>query len=115
MKTFFDILVQDKKENKKYFDRSLYYSKKIKAIARHFLKEVRVFLFGSVVKQKAGPNSDIDLLIVSPNVTRKLDMKIRVAIIKKIGSGTPFEIHIVKPEVYEGWYKNFIKKDYIVV
>lgn len=115
MKTFVDIWVEEQRERERYFKDPLRYARKIKKIAKEILKDVRVYLFGSAVKGTLKPNSDIDLLIVSPSINRKRESEIRVRVYKKFGLLDPFEIHIVKPEVYEGWYKNFIKNDFLII
>jgi hypothetical protein len=43
-----------------------------------------------------------------------LRRKIRTKIKLKIGSFSPFQIHLVNPVEYR-WYQNFIKNDYLVI
>jgi predicted nucleotidyltransferase len=59
------------KENEKYFKNYLSWGRKIKKIAKKLLgKDVRVLIFGSVVKGTWGPNSDIDVLIISDKLSK---------------------------------------------
>lgn len=111
MRTLVDFLIEKKKREEKYFKNYLFWAKEIKKEAKRILGEVKVFLFGSIIKKQAGPRSDIDVLIISPNLkmTEK-KTEVRVKILKKIGFGSPFEIHLITPEEYENWYKNFIKE-----
>ena len=65
-----------------------------------------VFIFGSVAEGKEEIGSDIDILIISPNLKDR--GKVIAKIWKKIGFFSPFEIHLITPEEYK-WYKHFIK------
>jgi predicted nucleotidyltransferase len=75
------------------------------------LKDARVYLFGSFVEGRHLPSSDIDVLIVSKNMPKKVSerSKIKAKIWKKIGLFSPFELHLVNEEEFE-WYKRFVKK-----
>ncbi len=110
-KTLFDILLEEKKEKKKYFRNYLKYAKIAKKIAKSELGDVKVFVFGSVVKKEHTPTSDIDLLIVSKNMpkTMKERAKIQAKILEKIGIRAPFEIHMVNEKEFK-WYEKFIDK-----
>jgi len=115
--TQFDELKRILLGNEKYFRNYLAYAKKI---AKKLLKDdkVRVIVFGSVVRANYTPDSDIDLLIISekaptePKKISDLTSKMLEAI-QDIYA--PFEIHLVKPKVYESWYKRFIGDNYIEV
>jgi predicted nucleotidyltransferase len=105
-------------EKEKYFKNYLYWSKKIKEIAKKLLgKDVKVLIFGSVVKGKWGPNSDIDVLIISNKLSKNWikNRLIRTKIKKEIRPFSPFQIHLATPEEYKNWYRKFIKKDYIEI
>lgn len=78
--------------------------------------KTKVFLFGSVVKNKTEPGSDIYLLIISPKLKdAETKSEIRTKILRKIGTDSPFEIHLATPEEYDQWYKFFIKRNKIQV
>ncbi len=113
-KTLVQILKKSWKEKKKYFENYRSYCQKIKKLAREILGEVEVLVFGSVVKGKFTPKSDIDLLIVSPNLPEDQEKraKIRTKIKSKIDPFSPFQIHLATPEEYQNWYQKFIKKDF---
>jgi len=108
-KTLVDLELERIKELKKYFDKPLFYVCKIKSVAKRRDPKVKLILFGSLVKGSMRPDSDIDILIVT-QLARRLGerLKLRMEIAKEIGEYTPFEIHIVTPEEYEGWYKRFL-------
>jgi len=66
MTTLVEIKKEIVEEKEKYFKNSLYWGKKIKKIAKKLLGEdTRVLIFGSIIKGKWAPNSDIDILILS--------------------------------------------------
>jgi predicted nucleotidyltransferase len=105
-------------EEIEYFKNYLYWGKKIKEMARRLLgKDVKVLIFGSVVKGKWGPNSDIDVLIISNKLSKNWikNRLIRTKIKKEIGPFSPFQIHLATPEEYKNWYRKFIKKDYLEI
>ncbi|MFH8080576.1 MAG: nucleotidyltransferase domain-containing protein [Candidatus Aenigmatarchaeota archaeon] len=85
--------------------------KDIKKICLKELKQAEFYLFGSFVEGKYLPTSDIDILIVSKNMPKKISerSKIKAMIWKKIGIFTPFELHLVNYDEFE-WYKRFVKK-----
>jgi len=105
-------------ERQKYFENYLEYSRKIKEIAQKLLgQNTRVIVFGSVVRNEHTPNSDIDILILSEHLSSNWEDNrfIRTHIKKQIGSFSPFQIHLVRPEDFELYYKNFIKNNYIEI
>jgi hypothetical protein len=110
-KTLVDLLIGKRKRDEKYFQNYLSYVKKIKRVANDVLGEVKIFVFGSLIRGEAEPGSDIDILIISPKLKNFLKKsKIRTKILEEIGSISPFEIHLITPEEYQNWYKNFIKE-----
>lgn len=117
----FDILVDRKKRNQKYFLNYAEYGGKIKEIAKRILDNdsARVIIFGSVVKGTWIPNtSDIDILIVSEKVENRASWqsKIRTKILGELGDYfAPLEIQFATPETYRDWYSHFIKNDFIEV
>ena len=111
MKTLVDLLIEKREREEKYSKNYLFWAKEIKKEAEKILGGVKVLLFGSIIRGEAEPGSDIDILIISPKLkTPNQKSKIRVKIFEKIGFGSPFEIHLITPEEYQGWYQNFIKE-----
>jgi predicted nucleotidyltransferase len=104
------------KKRQKYFQNYLAYAKKIKIRAQETLTDVRILVFGSIIKGNYSPNSDIDILIISEQAPEKSfdQTKIKHEILKEF-EDPPFEIHLVSPRQYENWYKNFIKEDFIEI
>lgn len=105
-----NFLIERRHAQEKYFKNYKFYTWKIKKIVQRFLGEVKVFVFGSILRKDEVPR-DIDILIISPKLkTPNQKSKIRVKIFEKIGFGSPFEIHLITPEEYQSWYQNFIKE-----
>jgi len=88
MKSYLEILNEIKRENQKYFNNYLKYARIAKKVAKKELGKVKVFVFGSVIKGKATPSSDIDLLIVSKNAPEKMRERSKIKMdMKKSLSG----------------------------
>ncbi|MCD6408579.1 nucleotidyltransferase domain-containing protein [bacterium] len=118
MKTLTTILKKIWEEKKKYFENIDFYSKEIKRLAKEILGEdVRIILFGSIVKGNWTPDSDIDVLIVSDKLSKNWEENtwIKTKIKSSIHFFSPFQIHLARPEEFEGWYKNFIKDNYVEI
>lgn len=110
MITLTDILIETTKEDEIYFKNYLRYAKKIKREAQKILGEVKVFIFGSILK-KNEPKRDIDILIVSKDLTDTYKKTgARAELWKKIGVFSPFEFHFANPEEYNSWWKYFLKE-----
>jgi predicted nucleotidyltransferase len=116
-KDLIDILITTQREKEKYFKNWKEYSQKIKKIAKKLLEEVRVLVFGSIVKNEWGPKSDIDVLIISKNLPKDPDRRreIRTKIKAKIDPFSPYQFHLATPSEFENWYKNFIKEEYLEI
>ena len=116
MKDLMEVLAEIEKEQRKYFKNYKRYAKEIKKIVRSFLKDARVFVFGSVARGDYDKASDIDLIIVSKEMPKKNSdrAKIKAKIYQKLGFFIPFEIHMVTEEEFE-WYERFIDKKIEIV
>ena len=115
-KTLTDLLIERKKERNKYVKNWLKYAKKIKKIAQENLaKDVKVYVFGSVIKGSFGPKSDIDIMIVSEKFKDpQKRSKFGGELLRK-GFCQPFEFHFITPEVFKNWYKKFIKNNILEI
>ena len=104
-----------KKEREHYFREWKKYVEKLKEHAKKILndKDVQIVIFGSLVEKKYHPMlSDIDVLVISKNAPMKglKRGEILDKLYKIVGYFSPFQIHLVTPELYKNWYKKFIKK-----
>ncbi len=116
MRSLYKILAERNQKAKKYFQDCIFYAKEVKKLAEKFFKNVKVLIFGSVVRNNYRPDSDIDILIISPEVPEGVFNQAEIKVkIKEKFLDAPFELHLVTPEQYETWYKGFIKDDYIEV
>ncbi len=104
------------KKREKYFKDFRKYAKIIKNKAKKIFKDAKVIVFDSIIKGNYGPDSDIDLLIISKNIPEehRKQVEIKYNILKSF-KDSPFEIHLATPEMYENWYKKFIKNEYIEI
>lgn len=67
-------------------------------------------MFGSVVRGEYTALSDIDILAAISN----LDLKYNIMVTVYSEVNAPVELHIVTLELYENWYKRFIKPEEII-
>jgi len=105
-----DLLIERRKKQEKYFKNYLFYAKLVKSEAEKLLAEVKVFIFGSILRKDEIPR-DIDILIISPKLESSEEKsKIRAEIWERIGFSSPFEIHLITPKEYQEWYSHFIKE-----
>jgi predicted nucleotidyltransferase len=87
------------------------YVERLCAKAQELLGEARVVVFGSVARGDWAADSDIDVLVISPNAPEDPWERARVAaaLREAAGEAAPLlELHVVKPEQYLGWYRRFI-------
>ena len=70
MKTYTQIKKEIVEEKEKYLKNYIFWCKKIKKKAKYVLKDdnIKVLIFGSIIKGCWGPNSDIDVLVVSEKI-----------------------------------------------
>ncbi len=106
---FIELQMMLAEERRRYLEDVKRYLQAIKRVARRFDPDARVILFGSYVEGRARPDSDVDVLVVTRLASDTWERaRIRAAVAEEVGVSTPFEIHIVTPEEYEGWYRRFI-------
>lgn len=72
---------------------------------------VRVLVFGSVAEGRDGATSDVDVMVIAEEFA-ELDARLRTyAVARKVfGVPHPFELHLITPKEFEGWYGRFISK-----
>lgn len=103
---YFDLLKKRAEERKHYLENLNTYLLVIKNFFKEKLGNAEIYLFGSVLRDDFGPNSDIDILVISDNTPPESfeRSKLIVALKRIIGLVNPFEIHLITPEEYEQWY-----------
>ncbi len=109
-RTLVDLLIEKTKREEKYFRNYLDYAKVIKKEAQKLLEDVKVYVFGSILKKNELPQ-DIDILIISKDLTdSQKKAKVRAELWRKIGDFSPFELHFANPEEYNSWWEHFLKE-----
>lgn len=77
-------------------------------------RDFRIYLFGSIVEGRAYPGvSDIDVVVVSPEVPESVHERSRIWIefLRTIGDlAAPFEVHFARPEEFENYYRPLARK-----
>jgi len=113
-----DIQLDVVKKFEKIREKFIKNAKELKRIASNLFKNNlhAVYVFGSVVKGKTHAMSDIDVAVVllkpaSENERIRLYKEVR----KKFGLLHPFEIHVVTKDEWDGWYRKFVKEDFVEV
>ncbi len=110
MLNFYKIIAKKNKNAEKYFSDTVFYAREIKKLFQKDFPDVRIILFGSSVRGDYLPDSDIDILFISSKIPKDLFAQAEIKIrIKEFFPDAPFEIHLITPQEYENWYRNFIK------
>lgn len=110
MRNEIDELIEEAKKEEKYFKNYKKYAKIIKKEAEKILGKVKVFVFGSILKEDEVAK-DIDILIVSPKLKNSSEKsKVKAQLWKKLKLFYPFEVHLLNPEEYKNWYSRFIEE-----
>jgi uncharacterized protein len=77
----------------------------VQRIVRGFDPE-RIILFGSYARGDAGPDSDVDLLVVMPVTGSKLDKAVEIGVALH-GIAVPMDIIVTRPEDF-AWRKDVV-------
>ena len=77
----------------------------VRRIVRQFQPE-RIILFGSHARGEAGPDSDVDLLVVMPVEGSRREMAVRIGVALH-DIPVPKDIIVTTPEEYE-WRKEIV-------
>jgi predicted nucleotidyltransferase len=112
MGKYFEFLLERKQRRNQFFENINYYLNVIKERAKQNLgKETKIYLFGSYLTENFGPNSDIDILVVTED---EIDQKEKSRVLSHILEGFdiyhPFEIHFASKSQFENCIKNFKRK-----
>lgn len=85
-------------------------AKSVKNIAKKIDPNAEVYVFGSVVTGKYTAASDIDILIIVNDISKKYE--IIVEVYRSIEA--PIELHVITHQQFERWYKRFIDKNELI-
>jgi len=101
-------LLKEREERLKIFKNYREYVKIIRKIARELLGDVKVYVFGSVVRGDYHPIlSDIDVAVVTSCQDRRKHLKLKAEVARLFGD--IFEIHVLNENEWK-FYKRFIDK-----
>lgn len=106
---FIDFLYHKYLIRRKYLENVMAHIGKIKEVCISADPSCRTMLFGSYVRGKMKPDSDIDVLLITELAKDPwMRAKLYTKIFENLGFEHLFEVHIVTPDEYEKWYKKFI-------
>lgn len=91
-----------------------FWSRRIAEAAKRVLGDCEVYVFGSIVEEKATGGSDVDILIVSDKIPDKLGerwkLKAKIEEEARLPLYHPYEIHLVNRKEAEWYYKHIRRK-----
>lgn len=85
-----------------------YFAKKVKEIITKDYKNVRIYVFGSILKGRFTALSDIDLLIVFDKIDADEAATLKANILKSVGLSVPLQLHVATTKEFKEWYLKFV-------
>jgi predicted nucleotidyltransferase len=85
-------------------------AKKVKEAILEIEPKAKVYVFGSVVKGSYTGASDIDILVITDDISKKYEIMVRAY----LATEAPVELHVVTKEMFERWYRRFIDESSLV-
>jgi len=86
---------------------------KIAETVKELVPNVQVYVIGSVVRGDYVAGSDVDVLVISPNIPEKMikrgEIKVKIEEKLNLPYYHPFEIHILRPEEAKPYLKKIGK------
>jgi predicted nucleotidyltransferase len=114
MGKYFEFLLERKQRRDQFLKNIDYYLNLIKERIKNNLgEETEIYLFGSYLTGNFGPDSDVDILVVTENeIDQREKSKVLSEILEDFDVYHPFEIHFASKSQFENWYKKFLKENY---
>lgn len=81
-------------ENKNFFKKAFEIAEKIAGKVEKLLGDCEVYVTGSFARGEHTLSSDLDILIVSPNIPEKMSFRQYVNIVEKLTDDTRVNIHL---------------------
>ncbi len=84
----------------------------LKRAIHHVLPDAEIYVFGSAVREELTANSDVDVLVVSPEAVGRKRHQLASDIEEEVDKLTTlpiFEIHLVPPQKLE-WFAKHVKE-----
>ena len=93
------------------------YAYEIKKTALEYFGDnfLKLLVFGSMIRSNYRADSDIDIAIILMKNVDEFQRAKFVSIVNKKFKLNPFEIHIISNDLWESWYKNFVKNEFIEI
>ncbi|RLG69003.1 hypothetical protein DRN93_01345 [archaeon] len=104
----FYLYVEISRKRLKYLQRYREVAEEVKKFLREEIGDLKLFVFGSVVRGDYRPFSDIDILVVKDDVGREEMLKAIAEVRRRIGFDVPIEIHYATTNEFRNWYMRFI-------
>ena len=82
----------------------------VKEVVRKIDPGAEVYVFGSVVTGRYTGASDIDVLVITEDVSKKYDIMVEVY----RSTEAPVELHVVTRQQFEKWYRRFISEGRLI-
>lgn len=110
MSKLFNILIAHRRIAKSHTERSDFYTLVAQTIS-HLLPPADVYLFGSAFSETERPDSDIDILITTPNLPNMQKRSLVIAGVREQFPHVNIELHFAGPAELT-WYRGFIKNQW---
>ncbi|MEM5820891.1 MAG: nucleotidyltransferase domain-containing protein [Candidatus Aenigmatarchaeota archaeon] len=88
-------------ENKKFFENALEIAKEIKERVKKFFKDYKIYIGGSFARNEHKLNSDLDIIIVSPEIPEKMKFDEYFKIISELCEDERVNIHLLNKDFFE--------------
>ncbi len=105
-----DLIAVEWEARRRVFTELGRYLRLVKEAVLELDPDARVYLFGSVAKGTARPDSDVDILVVSDlyggDLRRVAGLLLHIE--RKLGFPGIFEVHVATRAQYDEWYSRLI-------
>lgn len=89
------------KENEKFFERAFEIAREVKKKAKEIFDDCEVFIVGSFARKEHTLSSDLDLLLVSSKIPKKLSFDEYCRIVRLLSDDERINIHLLNREKFE--------------
>jgi len=97
IKEYYEIL----EKNKEFFDRAFEVAKRIAKKAKEIFDDCEVYIVGSFARGEHKLSSDLDILIVSKEIPKKIEFEWFSKIVKTLTDDHRVNIHLVNKEKFD--------------
>ena len=97
IKEYYEIL----EKNKEFFDRAFEVAKRIAKKAKEIFDDCEVYIVGSFARDEHKLSSDLDILIVSKEIPKKIKFEWFSKIVKTLTDDHRVNIHLINKEKFD--------------